>query len=225
MTRQAAWQAIVGGSFGYTYGGQGIWWACYNESYVNFNCGDNGSPNFYVWYQTLNFSVGSVQMPLMKSVLTNITWWHLAPDANIIKWASTAPQDTQQPYQKVNEDSNLVLAYLPASHCGTYNGSVQGLNTSSSYKVDWINPRNGSVVEVYNSVEGPTIPLPTAPDSDDWVLLVRPSGGDIGGEDSEGKSKSGYRMNFREPQLESARKRLDLLNSKQLISFVTGMCR
>ena len=44
LARQSAWQSQIGGAAGYTYGGQGIWWACYNRSYVNGNCGPNDPP-------------------------------------------------------------------------------------------------------------------------------------------------------------------------------------
>lgn len=32
LARQSAWQSQVAGAAGYTYGGQGIWWACYNST-------------------------------------------------------------------------------------------------------------------------------------------------------------------------------------------------
>lgn len=175
--KQSAWQAIVGGSFGFTYGGQGIWWACYNASYVNGNCGQNGSPSYYVWYQTLNFTVGSQQMPLMKQILTSLPWWTLAPNASVIQWASQAPQDSQKPYQKAAPDASLVLAYLPQSNCQTYNGTLQQLQRGVGYRVQWINPRNGSRLSLYEAAPGPTIPFPPAPDRNDWVLLAEAQAG------------------------------------------------
>ena len=32
LARQSAWQSQVGGATGFTYGGQGIWWACFNRT-------------------------------------------------------------------------------------------------------------------------------------------------------------------------------------------------
>jgi hypothetical protein len=48
-----------------TDGGQGIWWACFNRTYVNGNCGPNDPPGptphdsgYYTWDQCLDFPVG-----------------------------------------------------------------------------------------------------------------------------------------------------------------------
>jgi hypothetical protein len=32
LARQSAWQSQVAGAAGFTYGGQGIWWACFNRT-------------------------------------------------------------------------------------------------------------------------------------------------------------------------------------------------
>jgi hypothetical protein len=44
LARQSAWQSQVAGAAGYTYGGQGIWWACFDRAYKNGNCGPNDKP-------------------------------------------------------------------------------------------------------------------------------------------------------------------------------------
>ena len=55
MARQSAWQSQLGGAFGFTYGGQGIWWACWNTTYTNSNCGTVGTPQYKTWDQALEF--------------------------------------------------------------------------------------------------------------------------------------------------------------------------
>ena len=35
LARQSAWQSQIAGAAGFTYGGQGIWWACYERDYKN----------------------------------------------------------------------------------------------------------------------------------------------------------------------------------------------
>ena len=157
-----------------TLPGQGIWWACYSFNYTNANCGANGSPSYYVWYQTLNFTVGAYHMPIMKRVFTSLPWWTLAPDGSAVAWSKTAPsgQDTQKPYQKASTDRTTVLAYLPRSDCGTYNGTFTGLSSSIWYRIRWVSPRNGSETVIYSRVKGPAVPIPPAPSQDDWVLIA-----------------------------------------------------
>ena len=112
-TRQSMWQSQVGGAFGYTYGGQGVWWGCYDFDYQSFNCGPVGSAEYKVWYQTLEFPVGSQQAGFMKQLWTSFAWWEMAPDAAAIVWSAAAPGGTQRPYQKAMPDRSVVVAYLP----------------------------------------------------------------------------------------------------------------
>ena len=55
-TRQNAWQSQIGGTFGFTYGGQGIWWPCYTTKDPDRNCGNGGDAR--AWYTAIDFSVG-----------------------------------------------------------------------------------------------------------------------------------------------------------------------
>ena len=123
LTRQSAWQSQIAGAAGFTYGGQGIWWACFNRSYSNGNCGPNDKPGlprnesgFYTWDQCLDFPVGGQQMSLMARFFRSLPWHTLVPNATVIKWDAAAPTGTQKPYQKADTAGDYIVAYLPQAN-------------------------------------------------------------------------------------------------------------
>jgi hypothetical protein len=174
-TRQSAWQSQIGGAFGFTYGGQGIWWACYTTQDTNGNCGSGSAAR--AWYTAIDFPVGE-QMSFMAHFWTSFDWWTLAPDANAIVWSS-APTDTQRPYQKTDGNNRtLVIAYLPLQLNGTvYNGTVRNLSPTGVYISEWFNPRDGT----YSIIDKGWMPtkdgswnIPAQPTAtDDWVLKIQ----------------------------------------------------
>jgi hypothetical protein len=174
-TRQSAWQSQIAGTFGFTYGAQGIWWACYTTQDKNPNCG-NGS-DARAWNTAIDFPVGE-QMSFMARFWTSFDWWTLAPDENAIIWFS-APNNTQKPYQKTDGNNRtLVIAYLPLQLSGTvYNGTVRNLSPTGVYMSQWFNPRDGT----YSIIDEGWMPtkaglwnIPTQPTAtDDWVLKIQ----------------------------------------------------
>ncbi|CAF2955414.1 unnamed protein product [Rotaria sp. Silwood2] len=174
-TRQSAWQSQIAGTFGFTYGAQGIWWACYTTLDINYNCG-NGS-DARAWNTAIDFPVGE-QMSFMARFWTSFEWWLLAPDGDAIIWSS-APNNTQKPYQKTDGNNRtLVIAYLPLQLNGTiYNGTVRNLSPTGLYTSQWFNPRNGT----YSIIDEGWMPtkaglwnIPSQPTStDDWILKIQ----------------------------------------------------
>ena len=179
-TRQSAWQSQVGGAFGFTYGAQGIWWGCYTNTDPNGNCGSGSSAR--AWNTAIDFPVGQ-QMSYVKAFWTAFDWWTLAPDGSAITW-SGAPTDSQKPYQKTDgTNRSIVVAYLPLRIDGgaTYTGVVRNLSPTGSYQARWFDPRNGTYTTIASNIapssEG-TWSIPAQPNaSDDWVLLIRRTGG------------------------------------------------
>ena len=174
-TRQSAWQSQIGGTFGFTYGAQGIWWGCYTTQDPNSNCGSGADAR--AWYTAIDFPVGE-QMSLMAHFWTSFDWWTLMPDESAISWIS-APSDTQKPYQKSDGNNRtLVIAYLPLQENGVvYNGTVRNLSPTGKYTSKWFNPSNGT----YSTIDAGWTPttaglwnIPMQPTSiDDWVLIIQ----------------------------------------------------
>lgn len=196
-TRQSAWQSQVSGSFGFTYGGQGIWWGCASPSYENFNCGPVGSDEYRIWNETLKFPVGGIQLSHMAKFFTSLPWWTLEPDFSAITWTNqitfpyTVQDDTQRPFQKANSNRDIIVAYLPQSLrpsiCGgnttLFRGVVQSLNISACYHIQWFDPIKGTYIFIANitGVTSWTIPPPPLSNSiddiatkgQDWVFLLK----------------------------------------------------
>jgi len=185
MTRQSAWQSQIGGAFGYTYGGQGVWWGCYNLTDGNFNCGSGNDAR--AWYQTIDFPVGGTQLTYMKNFWTSLPWWMLEPNSDAVIWTG-APTDTQRPFQKAltSEGSSgvgisILVAYLPQNSGKTYAGTVSPLFADKVYNCRWFDPRLGTFISISTNVTGVTKwTLPTQPDGTlDWVFLLQSSSDDM----------------------------------------------
>lgn len=197
MTRQSAWSSQIGGSFGFTYGGQGVWWACWNLTDSNGNCGRVGDPAYRTWYQGLLMPVGSVHLSHMASFFRSLPWWELAPNATAIDWGREHPSDSQRPYQKSTANLSVIVAYLPHNsatpppppppgppappvHCRNgptpgAEGSAAVLNPSLAYTAQWFDPRTGaySLCPAQPAAGAHSWKVPAVPDrSEDWVLLL-----------------------------------------------------
>ena len=170
MTRQSAWTSQMGGAIGFTYGGQGLWWACWNDSYIDGNCGPNGSPGYFTWWQTLDpglFPTGNIEVPLMATTFRALPWFDLAPDDEAVAWDAEAGRlpAAQRPAQKACGRTSTasrhaagllgttIIAYLPLtdapgvcrpeSNATVYGGVAGGLYSGSAHTSWWLNPRTG----------------------------------------------------------------------------------
>jgi hypothetical protein len=167
IVRETAWQAQVAGSFGFTYGSQGLWQATWDGS-DNWQCfGSSCIP----WYTAIDH-VGGAQMTYVASFFKAIDWASLAPDNSAVTWDAGAPTSgTQQPYQKARADRSLLVAHIP-TQTSLRTGTVNGLNAAKQYRAQWYNPRNGSYTLINGSITSVTSwSIPAPQDLNDWVLL------------------------------------------------------
>lgn len=173
-TRQSAWQSQIAGTFGFTYGAQGIWWGCYTTQDPNGNCGSGSDAR--AWNTAIDFPVGE-QMSFMAKFWTSFQWWTLSPDQSSILWNS-APSDTQQPFQKSDGNNRgLIVAYLPLQLNGhVYNGTVRNLSPTGIYTSQWFDPRQGTFTMIsqgWSPTQDGLWNIPTQPTADDdWILLI-----------------------------------------------------
>lgn len=173
-TRQSAWQAQIGGAFGFTYGAQGIWWGCRDAVDPHPNCGSGKDGR--AWFTALEFEVGE-QMAAMKRFWTSLAWWELSPDPGRITWAD-APSGTQAPFQKSDGNArDIIVAYLPRRTDGgaAYGGLAHELDVTKTYKANWFDPRRGSYKAISLAIRPSGLgdwAIPAPPSSEDWVLLI-----------------------------------------------------
>lgn len=170
-TREDAYRSFMAGSFGFTYGAEGIWNAVtdWNDAFQTW--GKSPRP----WYSGIDLPSGS-HMKFYKDFLTGIDWASLAPSPTAITWGSGAPASgIRQPYQKANSARTVVVAYLP-SWGGEYTGTVNGLSTGDTYTAKWFNTRNGRYTTISSNFSpgaGGTWSIPAQPDGAyDWALLL-----------------------------------------------------
>lgn len=115
----------------------------------------------------------------MADFFRQLPWYELVPDPEAITWSGATPTSSQRPFQKSLTNRSIVVAYLPiadgpAACCsGRYNGTVNGLNSETTYTAQWFNPRDGSYTLIASHISGVTTWLiPASPtQTDDWVLL------------------------------------------------------
>ncbi len=169
-TRGLYWKSIMAGSAGFVYGAEGLWQATYNK-YDRWQLwGDSPTP----WYEALKKEAGE-QLPYMKKFLEDMNWWELVPDANAIAWDNAPSRGREQPYQKKNGDSTLLIAYIPPNTTG-YTGTAN-LKPNCAYTAKWYNTRTGEYTMISNSFSSGqqgTWKVPKAPDNNnDWALLIK----------------------------------------------------
>jgi hypothetical protein len=170
-TREIAWNALVSGSAGFTYGAEGIWQATW-DSIDNWQVW-NASPT--PWYEAV-LKPGGEQMRFLKDFFTALPWWTLAPDAGVIEWNGAPPlTDKSAPYQLSNPDRSVVVAYLP-SYTGTYTGKVKGLSGAAAFRAQWFNTRNGEYITIADAIAADSAgewAIPAQPGAaEDWALLI-----------------------------------------------------
>lgn len=170
-TREDAYRSFMAGSFGFSYGAEGIWNAVTGPEDSFQMWGKEPRP----WYQSRELPFRQ-QMKYYTHFFTGIEWWKLQPNSTAVTWGpSAATSGIRQPFQKAAADGSLVVAYLP-SWGSAVTGVVNGLSPAQSYQASWFNTRNGVTTPIGSAFAAPaagTWAIPAQPDvAYDWVLLV-----------------------------------------------------
>jgi len=162
--RQAAWKSILCGSFGYTYGGAGIWLLGRNaEEIVGSRWLD------LVWFDGLDLP-GATQMGHLKRFFLALDDWHrLTPRWSDPAWGKWA-HDEETIVASV--DHRVFVVYFYADDTAT--GTLAGLDGARTYAACWFDPREGTRTPIGESIHPAdgTWAVPKRPDARDWVLLV-----------------------------------------------------
>jgi Protein of unknown function (DUF4038)/Putative collagen-binding domain of a collagenase len=161
--RHAAWKSMLCGSFGYTYGGSGVW-------LLGRNAEDVKSPWIdHIWSDGMNLP-GSAQMGVLKRFYTQFEWWRLTP-----RWNDPAWGEWRHPEESVlsSIDSNLYVVYF--YHESTEMGVLKHMDPKSTYTASWIDPCTGEYAQIgdpFQPADGQWT-IPAKPDAKDWVLLMQ----------------------------------------------------
>lgn len=175
-TREDAYRSVMAGSFGFSYGAEGVWNAVRDAQDSFQMWGSMPRP----WYDARDFPVRQ-QMRYFADFFTGIPWQTLEPSTGAVSWGATAPTaGIRRPFQKAAPDGSLVVAYLP-SQGSPVTGTVNGLVPGATYRAHWYDTRSGTLSPIGSAFVpgiGGTWAVPAQPDpAYDWVLLVERTDG------------------------------------------------
>jgi hypothetical protein len=165
VRRAAYWSLLVSPCAGVTYGAHGIWsW----QSQPAEPLAHRGTGIAPKWSEALNLP-GSADMKILKDFFLSLNWWELFPAQEML--IKQAGDDDPLKFVAVakSENDTFAVVYTPS-------GGVLSLRTSmikSPAKAQWFNPRTGEYVGSHEVIH--QIMDFTAPDSQDWVLLIAKS--------------------------------------------------
>ena len=139
--RNRAYSALLAGSFGFTYGANGIWQMDKPgriDKQTHFN---------YYWYQALDYE-GATQLQYASAIFTSKTFVSTSriPDSSLLVNADTSALHHVE-CSRASDDS-YVLAY--SSDGSTFNLDLRKLRTSS-FNAWWYSPRDGRIYSSANN--------------------------------------------------------------------------
>lgn len=169
--RLCAYRAIQLGSFGYTYGAQGLWYPTQDESDKKFE--EWGAP--IPWWKAL-MQPGATQMGYMRTFYESIEWWKLEPRPGAVSTSRKLPSRNQI-LTKADGD-RLFVVYMPSGFYSQADATLNGMDSSKTYTARWFNPRSGefTLCQERIDVSGDRWTLPERPDSEDWLLVIEQRG-------------------------------------------------
>lgn len=163
VRRANYWSLMVSATAGVTYGGHGIWgWDDGSGPPVAHPNSGAAKP----WEEALHLP-GAWQMAHVASIFGSLPWWTLSPAQELVK---------------VQPGDGDVLRYVTAARAAGGAAAIFYVAAGGEVQLDtstladgqigtWINPRDGSRVNAGRQPRGDA--TLTAPDSNDWVLVLR----------------------------------------------------
>ena len=168
VIRDSAYTAIQSGCFGFGYGASGSYsGAAYGKGQLA-RWGEP-VPN---WWDSVNNTddrfAGGVQLQWVRTCYESVEWWKLVP------MPSAIPANTRL-LVKADAPRTFLIWY---PYEVTLNGreELPGVaDEGAQYRVTWFNPRSGSTKDgsVIEVAGDRLLVLPSRPDAQDWMLILR----------------------------------------------------
>lgn len=171
LNRYSAWNAMLCGSAGFTYGVTGIWASAFSTSNFVGWLGETTSFSYDPWYMGLD-KPGSFEMAYMKRFFTAIgPWYDLIPhfdngdSAPYLRRGRAALAATQ--------DASLIVSYF-FNDTSDSTGTICILSPERSYDAYWFDPRTGKFIPLEEGITAANgeYKVPKRPTKEDWVLLL-----------------------------------------------------
>jgi len=159
VRRAAYWSLLSAPLAGLTYGAHGIWsWE--STAKVPLNHANSGTAK--PWFEAIRLP-GSIHMRVMAEFFGTIAWWKLIPSNELLANQPGSTDPTNFISLAASNSRDLLVAYLPVG------GEISLNYAVSSFETTWVDPRTGRKI----SSRAPMSGILRAPDSQDWLLLLR----------------------------------------------------
>ncbi len=164
--RVAAWNAMLDGCAGYTYGATGIWANGYSTEISKGWLGETTSYSYEPWYMGLN-KPGSFEMMYLKQFITNIPDWNTLVPAYYDTDLGDFLEDDNKLMMR-NDDT--VICYFRNLDLTT--GKILGLDKNKTYEALWFDVATGNYIEIEKISDASAYQIPKKPDLTDWAFVL-----------------------------------------------------
>jgi hypothetical protein len=161
-SRLGAYQAILSGAAGFTYGVTGVWAMGWDQK------DDQGwllySPE--PWYIGMD-KPGSTQMKYFKEFFDYVKWYELTPSYG----HEFGAFENRRRVAIANKDKDVIIYYLYAPEDET--GTLLGLKKNVRYQARWFDTLTGKFIDIPDIItENGEYAIPKKPSLRDWILLL-----------------------------------------------------
>jgi hypothetical protein len=159
--RRTAYSAIQSGSFGFTYGAQGLYAGILRKD-KPATTGRWGP--VLTWKEGLDLP-GGAQLQHLRAAYESVDWWRLAPRPGAVPGAEVLV--------KADGNRTFVLYFLATGKTPTA-CSLANVPAGARYTGAWFDPRTGRKQPLATSIaaQSEQLLLPNRPDQDDWLLIL-----------------------------------------------------
>jgi len=171
LERNQAYLAVFAGSFGYTYGANGLW-SFYERGRKRAESWPSAP-----WRTALNFEAGG-QMRYLQGLITSRPMLRRVPDASLIA-ADGKGEDHRFPALATRgKGGGYAFVYLPSSRAVTIRTAKLSGKTLKAW---WFNPRDGTakLIGIFPKSDRRDF-APSATGEEDWVLVLDDADRDFG---------------------------------------------
>ncbi len=165
--RYSAWNAIMNGACGFTYGVAGIWANCYSNE-GNTGWFGPSSYNYEPWYMGLD-KPGSYEVKYMKEFFERLPWEKLSPVFYNKMYGDFV--GSEEKTMLMSSDMSTVVCYFRTLK-NLETGTVKMLDNSKTYNTYWFNPITGKYIPSETVSGTKDYAIPQKPTAQDWVFLM-----------------------------------------------------
>lgn len=155
IVRKRAYQALLSGAFGHTYGHASVWCSISEK--------ERNRIAKYTWYEALN-SEGAGQMKILRDFMEAMKLHECIPIQD-----GFAADETQNIPCCVQKDGKYLIIYLPHGGNGKLNAGILPEGKHCGW---WFNPRDGKCVKELHESTNAEITAPSSGEENDWIYIL-----------------------------------------------------